>query len=80
MNAIPNTPPQGNTPHLTDVKTLREQAVTVRQRVRDARIIGIRADAWSGPDVVDVDLMPFRIAFCESPLHVREELLGSGAG
>ena len=28
-----------------------------------------------GPDAVDVDRVPFRIAFCESPLHVREELL-----
>lgn len=54
---------------------VREQAVTVRQRIRDARIIGIRADAWSGPDTIEVDRIPFRIAFCESPLHVREELL-----
>lgn len=54
---------------------VREQAVTVRQRVRDARIIGMKADAWSGPQAIDVDRVPFRIAFCESPLHVREELL-----
>jgi hypothetical protein len=54
---------------------VREQAVAVRQRVRDARVIGIRADAWLGPDVIEVDRMAFRIAFCESPLHVREELL-----
>jgi hypothetical protein len=54
---------------------VREQAVTVRQRVKDARIIGIRADAWSGPDSIELDRVPFRVAFCESPLHVREELL-----
>ena len=54
---------------------VREQAVTVRQRVRDARVIGIRADAWSGPDAIEVDRVLFRVAFCESSLHVREELL-----
>lgn len=54
---------------------VREQAVAVRQRVKNAWIIGIRAEAWSGPDVIELDRVPFRIAFCESPLHVREELL-----
>lgn len=54
---------------------VREQAVAVRQRVRDARVIGIRADAWSGPDGIELDRVAFRIAFCQSPLHVREELL-----
>jgi hypothetical protein len=57
---------------------VREQAVTVRQRVKDARVIGIRADTWSGPDVLALESLPFRIAFCESPLHVREELLALG--
>jgi hypothetical protein len=61
---------------------VREQTVAVRQRVKDARVIGIRADAWAGPDAIEVDRVRFRIAFCESPLHVREELLdvNEGAG
>jgi hypothetical protein len=61
---------------------VREQAVTVRRRVRDARVIGIHADAWSGPDTVQIDQVTFRVAFCESPLQVREELmdLADGAG
>jgi len=54
---------------------VREQAAIVRQRVRDARVIGIKADAWSGPAAIELDRLPFRVAFCESPLHVREELL-----
>ena len=58
---------------------VREQAIAVRQRVRDARVIGIRAEAWSGPDAIELDRMPFRIAFCQSPMHVREELLDLNA-
>ena len=54
---------------------VREQAVAVRHSVRDARVIGIRADAWAGPDVVAVDGLSFRVAFCPSPPHVREEVL-----
>ena len=54
---------------------VREQVVAIRQRVRDARVIGIRADDWLGPEGVEVERVPFRIVFCQSPLHVREELL-----
>lgn len=54
---------------------VREQATTVRQRIRDARVIGIRADAWAGPESLEIEKESFRVAFCESPLHVREELL-----
>ena len=57
---------------------VREQAVAVRQRAANAMVIGIGAQSWSGPDTIELDNVPFRIAFCESPLHVREELLERG--
>ena len=54
---------------------VREQAAAVRHGVPDANVIGIRADGWSGPDAVAVGDKTFRVAFCASPLQVREELL-----
>jgi hypothetical protein len=61
---------------------VREQVAAVRQKVRDARVIGIRADTWEGPERIEVGDSSFRVAVCRSPLHVREELLelGDGAG
>src|SRR5689334_14893117 len=54
---------------------VREQVTAIRHKVRDARVIGIRADDWAGPDTLDIGQMAYRVAMCRSPLHVREELL-----
>jgi hypothetical protein len=61
---------------------VREQVAAVRQKVRDARVIGIRADDWTGPEAIEVDGARFRVAMCRSPLEVREELieLNDGGG
>ena len=61
---------------------VREQVAAVRQKVRDAQVVGIRADAWDGPDTIEIADRSFRVVVCQSPLHVREELLElhDGAG
>jgi hypothetical protein len=54
---------------------VREQVTTIRQKVKDARVVAIRADGWTGPDRLDIEGAAFRVVFSRSPLHVREELL-----
>jgi hypothetical protein len=61
---------------------VREQVSAVRHKVRGAQVVGIRADAWDGPDTIEFGDRSFRVVVCQSPLHVREELLElrDGAG
>ncbi|MGH9162095.1 MAG: BREX-2 system phosphatase PglZ [Vicinamibacteraceae bacterium] len=54
---------------------VREHVKNVRHKVQNARVIGIHAEAWSGPETIDIDQVPFRVALCPSPLEVREQLI-----
>lgn len=56
---------------------VRGVVADVRRHAPQSRIVGIRADRWDGPSTIDVNGESFRIALCQSPLHVREELLGA---
>ena len=57
------------------VAQVRGHVASVVKKVRDARVIGIRADDWNGPDQIAIDGTSFRVVICRSPLEVREELI-----
>jgi hypothetical protein len=58
---------------------LRAQVKSVRDKVPDARVIGVHADGpWTGPSVVRVEGEDIEVAFCPSALAVRERLASRG--